>query len=104
MSAVVKQLRDDEGTLVYPVTKASAVYMPNGVDTVVRELTDMGDYNTRIEFSGKGINKTLASGCTSFTEFNDGSIKEVVKDADGAIIKIKTTKFNDDGSIEIEVV
>ena len=103
MEAFIKQLRDDEGNVVYPVTRAKAVYMPNGIDTVERVLTDMDDYDTTIRFSGQTIEQTLASGGSSTTEFQNQKIVETTRDDNGTIIKTKTTTFNADGSIRIEV-
>lgn len=104
MEALVKQMRDGDSNTVYPITKASAVYMPNGIDTVERVLIDSRDYSSVITFSGDQIKKTLASGGESLTEFRSNSIVETVKNAEGTIIETKTTTFNEDGSIKIEVV
>lgn len=104
MSALVKQLRDKDDNIVYPISKASAVYMPNGIDTVERVLTDSGDYSSEITFKGSTITKTLASGGKSVTEFGINKIVETVSNENNAVIKTKTTTFNADGSIKIEVV
>lgn len=103
MSAYIKQLRDSDENVIYPVTKAKAVYMPNGTDTVERLLADMEDYDTTITFSGQKIEQSLASGTQITTEFLNGQIKETTRDGEGAIVKVKTTTFNRDGSIRIEV-
>ena len=104
MSACVKQLTDDESTKVYPITKASAVYMHNGVDTVERILDDINDQDTEIEFTSTDITKTLASGSKVVTQFmDDGSIKETTTDENDVVLQVKTTTFNADGSISIVV-
>lgn len=46
MSAIVRQLKDDEGNILYPISKANHVYMSNGVDTIERILNDQMDQNT----------------------------------------------------------
>lgn len=102
--AYIKQLRDAEGNSVYPISKASAIYMPNGIDTVERYLADSDDFNSTIKFSGQTIEKSLASGGTTVTEFIGQTIKETTRNDNGVIVKTKTTTFNEDGTIKIEVV
>ena len=46
MSAKVRQIKDKDGTKIYPVTKAGACFMPNGKDTVERILNDEIDQDT----------------------------------------------------------
>lgn len=104
MSGFIKQLRDDEENAIYPISQASAIYMPNGIDTVERYLADSDDFNSTIKFSGQTIEKTLASGGVTITEFLDNTIREVTRNDSGVIVKTKTTTFNDDGTIRIEVV
>lgn len=105
MSAKVKQLHDKDNAKIYPVTKAAAVYMSNGKDTVERILYDEIDQDTEIEFKTNGnIEKTLASGSKIVTEFGaDGTITETTTNADGVVVQIKTYTFNADGSIDISV-
>lgn len=105
MSAKVKQLRDKDGTKVYPVTKAGSVYMKNGKDTVERILNDEIDQDTDITFpSSTEIVTELASGSRVTTEFLDnGNIKETTTDENGVILQVKTTAFNADGSISITI-
>ena len=105
MSAKVRQIKDKDGTKIYPVTKAGACFMPNGKDTVERILNDEIDQDTDITFpDATKIVKTLASGSTVITEFlDDGSIKETTKDEHDVVLQIKVTKFNEDGSISIDI-
>ena len=106
MSAYVRQLIDGEDNNVYPVTKASAVYLDNGLETVQQALDDISSKNQKIEFpSGNQIKKTLDSGNIITTVFNnDGTITETTTTEAGVVIsKLKTT-FNLDGSIVIEEV
>lgn len=104
MSAVIRQLKDASDTKVYPVTKAEAVYMGNGIDTVGRVLGDLQDQNTVITFPTNQVQKVLASGNKVVTVFDsDGSIVETTYNTDDIAIKTKTTTFEDDGSITIVV-
>lgn len=103
MEAYIKQLRDDKENVIYPVTSAKAVYMKNGVDTLARVLEDSGDYDTTIKFSERSIEQILASGRKKTIEFRSSSVVETTRDEDGTIIQTKTTTFNADGSIRIEV-
>ncbi len=103
MSAKVREIKDNDGTIVYPVTRASSVYMPGGTDTVSRVLGDMIDQDTDYTFSGNKIIKTMASGNTTTTEFNDdGSITETTKDADDHVLQVKEYTF-EDGEIHIVI-
>lgn len=101
--AYIKQLEDNEKNAIYPVTSAKAVYMKNGVDTLARVLEDSEDFDTTIKFSEKSIEQTLASGSKVVTEFKDSRVVETTTDEKGTIVKTKTTTFNPDGSIRIEV-
>jgi len=106
MSAYVRQLLDDDDNNVYPVTKASAVYLSNGIETVQQVLDDINTVNQKIEFpSANQIKKTLDSGNVITTVFNnDGTITETTTTEAGVVIsKLKTT-FNLDESIEIKEV
>ena len=105
MPAVVRELMDDEGNKVYPVTKASAAYMKGGKVSVETVLDDMKEAGTKVEFLENGnIQKTLASGNIATTEFLvDGSIKETTTDPDGNKLSVKTTTFGTDGSININI-
>lgn len=103
MSAITRELQDNSGNKVYPVTKASAVYMPNGVDTVARILGDQIDQNTTIEFSNDTITMTLASGSTIVVVFGENKITETTTDENGVQVQVKVTTFNEDGSITITI-
>jgi hypothetical protein len=104
MSAYVRELKDNNGDTVYPPSLADAIYMKNGVDTVGRILEDQIDQNTNIVFGTGTITETLASGSVVLTEFmQDGSIRETTTNKDGVVVQIKTTTFNDDGSISITI-
>lgn len=104
MSALIKELVNNEGTKIYPVTSAEAVYMPNGKDTVQRVLGDMKDQNTEITFPQNQVIKELASGNTVVTQFNnDGTIVETTTNSDDVVLQVKTTTFNSDGSITITI-
>lgn len=102
MSAVIRQLLDNENTAVYPVTRAEAVYLGTN-DTVERFINDSRDANTDITFGVNKITKKMASGSTSVTSFEGNVINEVTTNKDGAIVQTKVTTFNADGSIKIEV-
>lgn len=103
MEAFIKQLRDDKENVIYPITKANAVYMPNGVDTVERILRDTYDSNKVIKFSPTSIEQTFETGSSSLVEFKNKAIVETTRDDAGVVVKVKTTTFNDDGSITVEV-
>lgn len=104
MSAYVRELQDNDGNTIYPVTRARAVFMPGGTDTVERILGDMQDQGATIAFTGNKITKTLASGNSVETVFSDdGNITETTKNENGDVVQIKTTTFNEDGSIEIHI-
>lgn len=104
MNAIIKELKDKLGNIIYPITKASAVYMRNGVDSVQRILEDRIDQNTSVAFGTGSITTTLASGSVIITEFlADGSIRETTTNSDGVVVEIKTTTFNADGSISITI-
>lgn len=103
MSAIVRQLKDDEGNILYPISKANHVYMSNGVDTIERILNDQMDQDTKVEFLTGKIVKTLASGTVVTTEFMDnGSIVETTK-KDSVLLEKKTITFNEDGTINIKI-
>lgn len=104
MAANVRELKDKDGTKVYPVTTAGAVYLPNGTDTVGRVLGDMRDQNTEISFGLNSVEKDLASGNKVVTVFNDDqTIVEKTYDSEDNLLSTKTTTFNADGSISIEI-
>ena len=104
MSAYTRELKDNAGNTIYPPTKASAVYMRNGKDTVGRILEDQIDQDTTIVFATNKITETLASGSVIVTDFlSDGSIKETTTNADGVVVQIKLITFNADGSINITI-
>lgn len=106
MSAIVRQLLDDEEHKIYPITRSKAVYMPNGRATLDVILADMQDGDTDIVFNSDGtITTTLASGNAITTSFlEDGNIEERCVDLEGEEVYTKTTTFNEDGSISIRVV
>ena len=104
MSAKIRELKDKDGTKIYPVTSADGVYLPNGTDTVGRVLGDMRDQNTEITFGLNTVEKDLASGNRVVTTFNDDqTIVEITYDPDDKVISTKTTTINADGSISIEI-
>lgn len=105
MSAKVEQIIDKDGVNVYPVTRSSAVYMPNGFTSLDETLADMQEGNSKIEFLNDGsIKKTMASGSVVKTSFlSDGSIQDVCTDKKGREVYTKTTSFKDDGSIETSI-
>lgn len=106
MSAIVRQLLDDEEQKIYPVTRSKAVYMPDGRTTIDVALADMQDGNTDIFFNDDGtITTRLASGNAITTSFlEDGNIEEKCVNVDGEEVYTRTTTFNEDGSISIRVV
>lgn len=105
MSAIIRQLTDDEQQKIYPVTRSNAVYMKNGKQTVDDAIGDIMDGDTIISFEGGNIVTTLQSGNVITTTFpNDGSIVETCNDSDGVLLWTRTTTFNEDGSIETHTV
>lgn len=101
---IIKQLTDRLKNNVYPVTKAKAVYMSDGIDTVERVLKDMQDQDATIKFNNETVTKEMASGRKVVTSFkSDGSIEEVTYSDDGKVIQTVVTTFNEDGSISIDV-
>lgn len=107
MSAIVRQLTDDEDKKVYPVTRSKAVYMADGVTTIDDALMDMMDGDTDIEFNADGTITTrlLATGHNITTTFlDDGNIQEKCVNDDGKELYTKTTTFNEDGSISVRIV
>ena len=106
MAGYVRQLIDDEGNKVYPVSKASSSYMSGGIVSVETVLRDMQEGGSKTEFMEDGrIVKTLPSGNKVTTEFMaNGSIKETTKDSKGNLLITKTTKFESDGSITTSIV
>lgn len=102
MSAKIIELKDKDKQIIYPVTVADAVYMPNGEDTVGRFIRDFDDENTHIEFNSRSIVKTLASGTKVETVFSNNVITEKTI-VEGKTVSTKTTRFNSDGSVDIEV-
>lgn len=103
MSAEIVELKNADGTIQYPVTRASAVYMANGVDTVERILADQIDQGTTITFGNGTITKVLASGSTVVSTISSNQIVEVTTNSDGVVVQTKTITFNSDGSITITV-
>lgn len=104
MGAEIREIRDNDGNIIYPVSVAQAIYMPNGIDTVGRVLNDMKDQNSTITFPINKVEKELASGNKVVTVFNDnGTIVETTYNSDDEAIEVKTTTFNADGSISIVV-
>lgn len=105
MSATVRQLLDGDNNLVYPVTAAGAVYLNDGKYTVQSALDHLQAVNMKIVFKSSGeIEKTFTSGDKVSTVFNaDNTITETTTASDGTVTQVKVTKFNEDGSIDIEV-
>lgn len=103
MSAKIIELKDKVGDVIYPVTRASASYLANGVDTVERVLNDMQDQNTQISFPQNQVVKQMASGNTVTTQFLENQIIETTVNSDSIVLKVKTTTFNADGTITISV-
>lgn len=105
MSAIIKDILDDEGNIIYPVTKANAVYMNDNKYTVEEIIYDMIEGDEKIEFPSENtVKKTCHSGNIATTTFNnDGSIKTVTQDKEGRLLTTKVVTFADDGSIIIEV-
>lgn len=103
MNAEIRELHDAKGTTIYPVTSAKSVYLPNGTDTVERYIEDTRDADTEISFFAGKITKKMASGSVTTTSFDGNVITEVTKDKNGQTVSTKTTTFNDDGTIKIEV-
>lgn len=106
MAGFVRQLKDDETNDVYPVTKAEATYMSGGVVSVETVLDDMQENSSVTEFPDDGsIKETLASGNIVTTTFlANGNIKETTKTPAGTVLRTKTTVFEADGSIKVNIV
>ena len=105
MSAKIVELKNIEEELIYPVTAAKAVWMPDGQTTLYDEFSDYRDDTAHIVFNSDGtIEKTLGSGKKVVTSFEtDGSIKDTCTYEDGGVYYVKTTKFNEDGSIDVSI-
>ena len=101
---IIQQLTNRAKENIFPVTKAKAVYMGDGIDTVERVLKDMQDQDATIKFNNETVTKEMASGRKVVTNFkSDGSIEEVTYSDTGEVIQKKVTTFNEDGSIDINV-
>ena len=108
--AKVKNLLDKAKEIIYPVTLASAVYMPNGVDTVERIINDMRGQGKKVEFASNGdITIAYASKNVETIQFKVGATSHLnyiidrVKNENGVQIAYQRTKFNADGSIETTI-
>lgn len=101
---IIQQLTNRAKENIFPVTKAKAVYMGDGIDTVERVLKDMQDQDATIRFDNEKVTKEMASGRKIVTSFEqDGSIKEVTYSEDGKVLQEVVTTFNEDGSISIDI-
>ena len=106
MSAKIQELKDINGTTIYPVSSAKAIYFPGKRTTVYDEMNSKLErsYVTSFESDGS-IVTTYANGDTSTTTFNsDGSIVETYRRDGTEILYTTTTTFNADGSISTDVV
>lgn len=103
MSAIIRELKDKDGNICYPVSKAEAVYIGNGHDTVGRMLGDMQDMNTEITFPTNQIREELASGNVKLATFYSDHVVETITNSEDEVVSTKTTTFNADGSISIVV-
>lgn len=100
---IIQQLRTRKKEALFPITKAKAVYMGDGIDTVQRVLDDMRDQDASITFNSNQVTKVMASGRKVVTDFkSDGSILETTYSEEGQVLQTKVTTFSEDG-ITIEV-
>ena len=117
MPAVIKSLHDitrDQTTgeitgrmLVYPETVISAVHMLDGRRTLDDAIAEINDESNVTSFNQDGsITKVMTnSGMIITTEFGDGVITDTCTYPDGVTVYyVKTTTFNQDGSITVSKV
>lgn len=105
--ALIKELENKEGKIVYPVSVAQAIFMPGTRNTVLDEIKDLRGVDKNTTFNADGtISEVFSSGKTITTTFKaDGSIEErCTFTEDGALYYTKTTIFNADGSITETIV
>ena len=101
--AKVRTLTDKNKEYIYPVTKASAVYMPNGVDTVDRVINSLRDHGSTVTFDEDGdITKTYESGEVEKIKFVGDYITKKVMKGDVVISSVRI-EFKKDGSIETTI-
>ena len=107
MPAVIRSLKQKDGTIVYPETIVSAINMLDGRRTLLSTLDELVDDSSLTEFNSDGsITQTMTkTGMVKHTVFNsDGSITETCNYADTTNYYVKTTTFNSDGSISVNVI
>ena len=91
-------------TLIYPDTIVSAIHMLDGKRTLDDALGDLEDDSSVTVFNQDGsITRTMTrSGMVITTVFGDNVITETCTYSDSTPYYIKTTTFNDDGSITVD--
>ena len=107
MPAVIRSIKQHDGTLVYPETIVSAVHMMDGKRTLEAAVEELIDDSSVTEFNSDGsITQTMTkSGMIKTTQFlSNGSIVETCDYSDHTNYYTKTTTFNNDGSITVDVV
>ena len=106
MPAVIRSLKQKDGTIVFPETIVTAINMQDGKRRLVDALEEVIDDSSVTEFNSDGsITQTMTkSGMVKTTVFNnDGSITETCNYADTTNYYVKTTTFNNGGSITVDV-
>jgi len=90
-------------TLVYPDTIVSAIHMLDGRRTLDDALGDLSDDSSVTTFNQNGtITRVMTnSGMIITTEFGDNVITETCTYSDATPYYIKTTTFNNNGSITV---
>ena len=107
MPAIIKTLHDIDNNIVYPDTIVQAVHMPDGQRTLMAEIEEIEDESCTTVFNVDGtITKTMTnSGMIITTEFgSDGTITDTCTYPDETVYYVKTTTFEDDGSIVVSKV
>lgn len=103
MSARIKELKDKDDNKLYPVTVVDAVYMPDGQTKLLEEVMSTGDRSYELTFSSNGYTKTLENGDKIVATFGANNLTEVYKYADNTVYYTKTTTFDDNGSISVNI-
>ena len=106
MPAIIKTLHDINNQIVYPDTVVTAVHMLDGKRTLQAEIEELEDESNTTVFNQDGsITKTMTnSGMIITTVFGDGVITDTCTYPDETVYYVKTTTFNNDGSITVAKV
>lgn len=91
MSAIVRQIIDNDNNQIYPVTKANAVYMERHGLTVQDEINELVGLDEDITFQDNGdILREIDNGNTVNISFVGNVITQVTKNEDGEVLRTQT--------------